>query len=144
MAEAPSFLAVLVDCSSTAWAHRPEALERLVEQLLFFVNAYNILAAGNQLLVIGFHPTEVCTVWPEPIYGAAEAAATPAEPPKLRASLLATMQRLLSLPLTYVQPSGSRLSAALALSLCRMQRARRSDPKLQLRALVLQVLSPPR
>ena len=132
---APSFLAVLIDCSPHAWAHRPVDLERTVEHLLVFLNAFHLLAAGDHLLVIGVHPTQTLTLWPPPVdAGVAESAADPVEPAKLRTSLLDGVRQLLELSLP--RP-GSRLAAALALSHCRMQRARRADPKLQLRALVL-------
>jgi len=136
----PSVLAIVLDCNPVEWARRAdEDLPALLEQLLMFANAYWMLSSANRLIVIGAHPGTAWLIWPE----APEHAAEPAPPHRLRHALARGVEALLDLdppsesPGAGASPRGPQLAAALSLATLRIARARREQPLLQPRILVL-------
>ena len=135
-----SALCVIVDCSVGAWASDHEAFATLLDQLLAFLNAFHLLSASNQLLLMATHPSEVLILWPPGGHAeAAETVTAPVSPQALRTALLAAVKRLAEYPLpaNASDSTGPLLSAALATGLCRMQRARRVRATVEPRFLVI-------
>eukprot|EP00962_Isochrysis_galbana_P041885 scaffold15478_cov117-Isochrysis_galbana.AAC.4 len=133
--DTPSVLAVVLDCNPLEWATRTdEDLPALLEQFLIFANAFWMLSSANRLLVIGAHPAAARQLWPE----TPERAAEPAPPHRLRHALARGVDELLALDATSPPTDGRPLLApALSLATLRIQRARREQPLLQPRVLVL-------
>lgn len=133
--DTPSVLAVVIDCNPLEWATRAdEELPALLEQLLIFANAFWMLSSANRLVLIGAHPAAARQLWPE----TPERAAEPAPPHRLRRALARGVDELLALD-TFDLPSDGRalLAPALSLATLRIQRARRDQPMLQPRVLVV-------
>lgn len=136
-AEQPSALAIVVDVSPSAWVARPrDELAALLDDLLVFANAFHLLSASNQLMVLCVNPSETRFAWPPSDSRAADAACS-VEPRALRIALDTVVQQLLAAPPPDTTPAGSPLAAALGLALCRLQRVRRAQPKVQPRILVV-------
>ena len=94
MAEVPSTLAVMLDCGPQ-WAWRPQTeLTSVLEQLLTFLNAFQLLSASNELTVLAAYPSGVGVLWP-PLPGI-DAVSAPTSSQRLRIAVMAGMQRLLA------------------------------------------------
>ncbi len=130
-------LAVLVDCGPS-W-EEPEALGTVIEQMLIFLNAYQLLSASNQLTVLASNPTAVEVLWPPPDAGA-DVVVAQSDAHGLRTAVARGVYRLASSPDLSDQTSDDDaplLSAALTTALCRLHRAMRAHPRVQPRMLVL-------
>ena len=138
--EPPSALAVIVDLG-VEWSRRPhKECAGLIEQLLLFLNAYHLHSATSTLLLLGAHSHSVTTLWPP---NQNDEPATPSHPQQLRAAVASGMQRIAAHSKT-PHDAGSDgdgdaplLSAALSTALCRLQRVRRSRPKVDPRVLIV-------
>jgi transcription initiation factor TFIIH subunit 3 len=122
--DAPSVLAVLLECAPH------ETLAPLLEHALVFMNAFTLLSASNVLLVVGMHAGGSRILWPAGD-GAAAAAADALRTAVIRGA------RELTAPPPGAGAAHSQLAASLALALCRVQRCRRTDSRLQPRVLVI-------
>lgn len=139
-----SALAVLVDCGPS-W-REPAALGSALEQLLIFLNAYQLLSATNQLTVLASHSAAVDVLWPPPDAGADVVMAT-SDAHGLRAAVTDGVARIMatSSAASGDDPSDAAgtdedaplLSAALTAALCRLHRATRAHPRVQPRILIL-------
>ena len=88
-----SVLAVIVDCSPS-W-EEPEALGAVLEQMLVFLNAYQLLSATNQLTVLASNATAVEVLWPPP-EAAADVVVAMSDPHGLRAAVARGVAQLAS------------------------------------------------
>lgn len=132
----PSALCMIIDANPREWASRPHAeLAALLDQLLIFANGFHLLSASNRLVVLCVHPTTVRFAWPPSTARGTDAAA-PVQPRALRSAVDQVVQQLLALPVPEDDAPESPLAAALALALCRLQRLRRDQPKVQPRIMV--------
>jgi transcription initiation factor TFIIH subunit 3 len=131
----PSALCLIIDANPREWASRSHAeLAALLDHLLIFANGFHLLSASNQLVVLCVHPSTVRLAWPPTSRGAD--AAAPVQPRALRSAVDQAVQQLLALPVPDDDGPESSLAAALALALCRLQRLRREQPKVQPRILL--------
>ena len=132
----PSALCLIIDANPREWASRPHAeLAALLDHLLIFANGFHLLSASNRLVVLCVHPSTVRFAWPPSASRGADAAA-PVQPRALRSAVDQVVQQLLALPVPDDDGPESSLAAALALALCRLQRLRREQPKVQPRILL--------
>jgi len=122
-----SALAIVFDCGPL-WERTK--LAAVLEQLQLFLHAFQLLAAGNQLLFFGAHHAVVECLWPP---GAVDAAAAVTH--DLRASIAAGVDHLISRSGDGVT---SLISAAISKALCQLERVKRTQPNAECRVLVLQ------
>ena len=132
-------LTVVLDCS-LSWARGgPEDLTQAIEQLLLFLNAFSLLSASNQLLLLASNDEAVEVLWPPASLGH-DAVAAPSDARALRAAVAAGVQRLVTSRSSAASDDGGaaapQLAAALAAALCRMHRVCRALPKVQPRMLL--------
>ena len=136
-------LAVITDCGPS-WAERDHAdLGALLQGVLLFLNAYQLLLAGNQLVLFAVQPEEVQVIWPPPEAGA-DAFMGTSDAHSLRAAVAAAIARLAASQREEHKDCEERplhpaplLSMAMGTAVCRLQRACRSQPKVQPRMLVI-------
>ena len=68
---------VIIDLSRSHAQMPKERLSSLLDQTLFFLNAYSLLSSSNQLLVLAPHETGVHCLWPPPEAGPEPSAVPP-------------------------------------------------------------------
>jgi transcription initiation factor TFIIH subunit 3 len=145
-------LGVIIDLSQSHEAQLPkEQMSSLLDQTLFFLNAYSLLSASNKLVVLAPHAAGVDCLWPPPDAPLGEVAA-PSNPRALRAAFLAGVESAADRWASQAGTSSSAaaaasggrgvsseplLSAALSLAICRVQRMHRLDPRTEGRLLIL-------
>ena len=84
-------LGVILDLSQSHAQMPKEQLSSLLDQTLFFLNAYSLLSSSNQLLVFAPHASGVQCLWP-PAEAGPDVVAAPSNPPALRAAFLAGVE----------------------------------------------------
>ena len=133
--EDTSVLAVLLD-TSAAWA-QPDfaALPAALEQLLIFLNAYQLMSAANQVTVMTFNNNEVEVLWPPPNISCESGVVMPSDAHDLRVAVMQGVARTMSA--SSMDGNGPLLSAALLVALCRLRRATRAQTWVQPRMLVV-------
>jgi len=131
--------ALVVIVEGLAWSRQPRSeCTVLIEQLLIYLNAYQLHFSDSLLTVLAPCGETVCCLWP-PANGS-EHPAMPINPLHARDAAAAGLNRLAADEPTERGSSGRTaplLSAALSMALCRLHRVRRLHPKVKSRILVV-------
>jgi len=139
MEDDASVLAVIIDAGPSWAKYETDTLSAVIEQLIIFLNAYQLLSATNQLTVLATHPAAVEVLWPPPSTRTQGVVAAPSDAHGLRAAVTAGISRVLALSYTPSADSNDEplLSAAMVAAMCRLNREMHAQPRVQPRMLVL-------
>jgi len=141
---AGSLLCVVLDLNPLAWGLKtvqetkhaqengkpnraPETIVQGIDAVLTFINSFLLMKHGNQVAVVGVHPTKTEFLFPTNVAGAEVASAA-----QVNQSVSSRFRQLLSKPDFFdlgrsETSSSSRLAGGLAKGLCYINRAKRRN-----------------